>query len=317
MRSSMNVFSSQSFSEALQATYFPNKKLQVTSFEVSGQRWELPAIYSNKPVLNLPLIDFFEPNACSETLQPERLKRLDYVPKACHGIVSSTEWFEKQLNRIYTPAPFICWKNFSSWEDFVAHVRQRRSNLFADNRKQRRRLEKKFGELSFVFDDRRPEVLATCLQWKALQFPKSAHLYSEPEPVKLYQELAARGILVTSSLSTDEHLLSARSGLLYEGRFYGWFSAYNPAYAAYSPGRLSLELLLEDCFRRGHAEYDFLIGNESYKWYYATHTRLIAAVGSPSVGHMMRKLVGSKILPHLKQHPFPNLAKEVCEKLSK
>lgn len=68
-------------------------------------------------------------------------------------------------------------------------------------------------------------------------------------------------------------------GLIFQGRFYSWVAAYDSDYHCYGPGRQLLHYLLKESFERGHREFDFLRGNEAYKWKYATHTRLIAEMG--------------------------------------
>ncbi|MBW4540356.1 MAG: GNAT family N-acetyltransferase [Myxacorys chilensis ATA2-1-KO14] len=197
-------------------------------------------------------------------------------------MVTTTEWHERQLDQAYTAAPTILWKNFQTWGDFVDHVQQNRSNAFADSRRRRRKLEKQVGNLTFLFDDRRPETMATCMKLKSAQYQRSRctdHFLHEPH-IQFFKELAERNLLVVSSLSSKDQVIAAHMGLLANGRLYFWVPAYDVNFSSCSPGRLLLEMLLEESFNREHTEFDFLIGGETYKWDYATHTRLIAELGS-------------------------------------
>jgi CelD/BcsL family acetyltransferase involved in cellulose biosynthesis len=74
-------------------------------------------------------------------------------------------------------------------------------------------------------------------------------------------------------------VVAAHIGLRHDGRFSSWVPAYDDGATAYAPGRLLLEALLAAVAARGDREFDFLVGNEPYKWTYATHTRLVEPLG--------------------------------------
>ena len=63
-----------------------------------------------------------------------------------------------------------------------------------------------------------------------------------------------------------------------------------PSTTASRPGRLLLVALLQSSFERGDAEFDLLLGDEEYKWHFATDVRLVDSVGSPSVSQRMQRL---------------------------
>jgi CelD/BcsL family acetyltransferase involved in cellulose biosynthesis len=48
-------------------------------------------------------------------------------------------------------------------------------------------------------------------------------------------------------------------------RFEAWRTGFDLSYFEVSVGKLMLMFLLEDCFRRGYKEADFLRGDEGYK----------------------------------------------------
>jgi CelD/BcsL family acetyltransferase involved in cellulose biosynthesis len=54
--------------------------------------------------------------------------------------------------------------------------------------------------------------------------------------------------------------------------------------------------LMRESYSRHHAEFDFLIGDEGYKWHFATHNRAVGPMGNPPWSLRLRK-AGKK---HLK-----------------
>jgi ribosomal protein L44E len=313
----MNIYSDDRFCKALQVAYYPEQALSPAQFQLGDRVWKLPARSSLRPIVldtfASAFIDFYEPDTDS-AVNPEALPPVGYLPLASHGMVTTAEWFEENLEKSYEAAPTVVWSNFESWDMFVQHVKQRRSSLFADSRRQRRKLEQELGELKFVFDDRRITTRETCMRWKSAQYQRSkcTDNFAFAEHVRFFEELAAHDLLLVSSLQAGDKLIAAHLGAFAEGRLYWWIPSYDATYSNFSPGRLLQELALEASFEAGHREFDFLIGGEAYKWYYATHTRLIAPIGTPPLSLRLnwaaengKETVKSLVRQSLK--PFPGL----------
>jgi hypothetical protein len=267
--------------------------------------WRLPCIHSRKSInKSLESIDFFEPLDDNLTGTYPTTKKFHYLPRVSWKIVSYSEWIEQNLSQHFQAAPTILWDNFETWEAFTNHVKQRRSRLFVDSCRRQRKLEQELGSLQFVFDDRRPEVLRTFFGWKRKHLHRQGLLdrFTSLERMHFFEELAARQLLLVSSLGTEEHLLAIYIALLNRGRFYLWNAAYNLDYSQYSPGRLLLHWLLEQSFELRHQEFDLLWGDQEYKWYYATHARLIEEMGhrplSGQCHHCLKAIL----------NPFPEMA---------
>ena len=80
------------------------------------------------------------------------------------------------------------------------------------------------------------------------------------------QRLHGRGLIHVSALMLDDRVLATHWGALWKGRLVWLMPSYEGGeWAAYSPGRLLLEDLLEWSFERGLREFDFTIGDEPYK----------------------------------------------------
>jgi Acetyltransferase (GNAT) domain len=295
----MNAYSSDLFCEAFRIAYFPNKEVENTLFEVADRLWRLPAINSTQAVVRNSFvshnIDFYEPVERQPNLEQTEIKKINWIPHVSHGLVSTTEWFDRQLEQIYEPAPTILWHNFKSWDEYVQDKGANRSKVLANSRRRRKNLEKEIGALTFVFDDPRPDVMETCMRWKSQQHRKSGSMdvFSHAQHVRLFQELAKNKLLLVSSLSAGNRLLAVHLGMFSFGRVYSWIPAYDSAYSRYAPGKLLLLSLLEESFNRHHQEFDFLIGGESYKWDYATHTRLISDIGFPPLTAKIDRFIES------------------------
>lgn len=316
----MNFYSSDRFCEAFNSAYFPEQLVKPSVFKLEDKLWSIPTLADNKPVTHFPFqstfIDFYEPHdekslaiRLDEPLN--QVQHISYLPRACHGLVTSDEWCSRELETLFEPSPTILWENFSSWEDFMQLVKTRRPKLITDSRRRFRKLEREIGPLSFVYDDPRPEVLDLCMNWKSQQYIKSGliDLFAYKEHIQLFHELAKQGLLVVSTLSSKEQLLAAHIALLLQERLYSWVPAYDDAYDAYAPGRLLMHLVMETSFRENHKEFDFLIGNEPYKWLYATNARLIGEMGKQPLHMKTRKFLKTAIKSSLllSVSPFPAL----------
>ncbi len=297
----MNIYSSTPFLEAFNKAYFPEVQLHLEDFVLQGQIWRLPTFPDGKPITEWQLIDFFEPVAPSEVKTTS--KNVSYITKVCHGVVTAKEWFDRNLFVPYEASPSIHWTSFSSWEEFLAHLKSNNSKLYRDSQRRKRKLEKDVGPVKFVWHDTRPEAFDFCMELKAAQFNEAQELFADATNVCLFQELINTGLLVVSSLSVGDKFLAVDLGGIWDGRFYSWVAAYDPQYSTYAPGRLLMHFTMETSYQQGHKEFDLLIGGESYKWDYATHSRMISEIGglSSSIKTLVKKQLSYAPIKELKK----------------
>jgi CelD/BcsL family acetyltransferase involved in cellulose biosynthesis len=71
--------------------------------------------------------------------------------------------------------------------------------------------------------------------------------------------------LLAMGLYCGQDPVSLQWGFIHRGRYYAYIAARNPAFDAYSPGRLHLEDVVRTCFERGIAICDFLAPAVRYK----------------------------------------------------
>jgi hypothetical protein len=274
----MNMFSSDVFLRTLGEVYFAGHRYEPALFAVDGRVCRLLMV-DGAPITRWQFVDFFEP-----VLAPGAPARaLGYLPSVARETLSSEDWLTRVPTAGLLPSPFIDWARFERWDDFVALVSARIANLFPDSRRKRNKLAKALGDVEFRLDDRRPETLELGMKWKSAQYLASGYddLFVDAKNRRLFTELHARELVLVSSLSAGGNVIAVHLGASHEGRLYWWIPSYGPEFGKFSPGRLMLESLIRASFERGDREFDFLIGDEAYKWHYATHTRVIGSVGVP------------------------------------
>jgi Acetyltransferase (GNAT) domain len=278
----MSFYTAPACLQALAAVYAPDADLRARPYAREGKLWLLPATANDRQLTYLPFMDYFEPAALlpyeAEWAAPcPALRRL---PRAVLETVDRDAWFSHGLFRSFQAAPVVNWGSFQTWEDFQAHVRQRVSNLWRDSRRRWNKLERQLGSVSFHWHDPDPATLAACISWKSSQFAGIRALFANPRHRQFFSLLAEQGFLTVSSLRVPHGPVAVVLGVTWQQRYYYWIPSYDPAHADCSPGRLLLEALLAESHRQGHDRFEFMLGDEGYKWQYVTHTHLIGALDS-------------------------------------
>lgn len=90
-----------------------------------------------------------------------------------------------------------------------------------------------------------------------------------------------KGILRLSVFKRDGVDIATTFSFLFRGRWLLYNSGYDPAYAAHSPGIAAVALAMQDAINEKAAAFDFLSGDESYKYQLGasnTHTCRVTAV---------------------------------------
>ena len=77
-----------------------------------------------------------------------------------------------------------------------------------------------------------------------------------------------------SALKLNGKAIAVHFGFRYNHKFYWCTPAFDPDYAAFSPGKVFLKALIETCFANDEIlEFDFLVGKEPYKYEWTTLER--------------------------------------------
>ena len=102
------------------------------------------------------------------------------------------------------------------------------------------------------------------------------------EHVEFHEEFAMhalrRGWLRLYVLRLDGRPVSAIYAFRYGPRFCFYQSGFDPQYARYSVGVASMALSIKSAIEEGAQEYDFLHGDEPYKFHWAKESRKLARI---------------------------------------
>jgi CelD/BcsL family acetyltransferase involved in cellulose biosynthesis len=179
----------------------------------------------------------------------------------------------------------------SSFEEFQ---KQRSAKVFADTRRQLRRLGE-LGTVQLLIDTtslQRTQVVEAMARQKARRWHETGgrDLFAEEGYLAFYQDLAATGLgggaVLVSALYVDEHLVATHWGIRYGKRFYWLMPGYEDGeWGRYSVGRILLDAVVRDCITQGMALFDLTVGDEAYKQQWADH---ILPLYAGQQGHSLR-----------------------------
>lgn len=297
----MNLFSSEVFLGALERASFDGRETSRRIVRVDGRRFRLLFV-DGEPITRWPFLDFHEvwegPGEPTATLP--------YLARASITTLAPQAWTPRPEGSEIHPSPTIRWGAFPTHEAFTAHVGTRNSNVYPDARRKRRKLDRELGPVEFRLHDDGPEVFDACLRWKSRQYRETGlkDLFADPRNVRLFEELRAAGVAAFSSLRAGGVLVAAHLGAVVDGRMYWWVPAYDPAFGRYSPGRVLLHDMLQASHAAGHSEFDFLIGDEAYKFFYATDVRVVAPLGAPPLSLRARSAARQGLRTALQKVPW-------------
>lgn len=291
----MNFFSSDVFLTSLAEVYAPGHRYRIGLYRTEGRVFRLATIGLGRPITQWDFLDSLEP---LEGAPESPVKPLRYVPLA---VLRTDEVVEVPASGREgdgsIPAPYVDWSLFPNWDSFQCHYLKRRASLLRDSNQKRRHIERDLGPLVYAAHDTRADVFDRCIAWKSAQYLRTGvqDMFRRQESAPLFRTLEEKGALLISSLSAGETLLAVHFGALADRRFYSWIASYDPKHGHYSPGRLLLEEMLRDRQSRGDLEFDFGIGDSSYKWHYATHNRTIGPLGSPGLARVAARRARASI----------------------
>lgn len=149
-----------------------------------------------------------------------------------------------------------------------AYLASRTASFRRAVRAQRRRMEKQLGPVELEWASRRPEDLASLLDWKAARVDPARRTYSPAasravEALRWTNDDACEALV--SVLSAGERVAAVNLHLRRHRALYGWQMAYDPALGRFSPGTVLLTALIEEAARRGVDWFELGFGQDPYK----------------------------------------------------
>lgn len=165
-----------------------------------------------------------------------------------------------------------------NWNDFVSGLgRSHRSNL----RRRLRQLEKKF-EVSLEqveSESQRSENLQVLVQLHLLRWAErgGSNALNTSALHDFHEEFSRlalqQGWLRLYLLRLDGEPAAAFYCMRYGTKFYYYQAGYDPRFSRYSVGLVGVGLVIKDAIEEGAEEFDFLRGDEHYKYLWATGQR--------------------------------------------
>ena len=165
------------------------------------------------------------------------------------------------------------------WERLRAGSPKRFKNI----RRLEHKLDREEGPLELVVGDRSPDALQLLIRWKREQFRRTG-LHDVLHPAwsrALMERLAAcddaemSGLLIT--LRARGRVLAAHFGVRAGGVYHPWLAAYDPAFAAASPGLVFLSMAVRAMPDAGLDRYELSGGSAHYKAVFSSEDAPLAA----------------------------------------
>ena len=158
------------------------------------------------------------------------------------------------------------------WEQLRAGSPKRFKNI----RRLEHKLDREHGPLELVIGDRSPGALSELMRWKREQFRRTGmHDVLHPrwsremmERLFATTEGELSGLLI--GLRGRGRLLAAHFGARAGGVYHPWLAAYDPAFAAWSPGLVLLSMAVRAMPEARLTRYELSGGSAHYKTVFAS-----------------------------------------------
>ena len=155
------------------------------------------------------------------------------------------------------------------WDAYIANARHHSHVRKAMQRA--RRLERERGAIDYTWGPAAPEGYARLIAWKSLQYRLSGwpDPFARPWIRETLDALRDHGDgdlkVVFTTMRSGDDLFAVDMSLTYQDVFAAWFSAYDQAFAGYSPGSIRRLHTIERACRDHFAYIDLARGDEPYK----------------------------------------------------
>ncbi|MFO1148868.1 MAG: GNAT family N-acetyltransferase [Alsobacter sp.] len=300
----MNFYASDQYLSVVSDVYFPGRSTEVRTVLANGSAFRLLFVDGRRYVTGATFLDYHRP---LETIAAARHDpSLRHVSPVAIRAVPLEDMPETDGATIGL-APFIDWSAFPNHEDYVALLYRRNKGTFKEYDRRLRRLQELHGPVQFAFHDPQEDVLPTAQAWKSSQLLRTGQTdyFADPANVRFFEVMRERGLLLASTLRVADRLVAVWLGFEYQGCLSGWIFAHDGGdeFRKFSVGHQLLRFMIAESHRRGHREFDFSIGDEDYKWLYASHVRLLGEAGIPALTQQVRDLVVRSARQQVKKVP--------------
>lgn len=300
----MSVFSSDRFLETVKKTYFDNSQAKIGLVNVGDKKYKTLIIDDDKPVAAIPFMDYIKPRPASDdgaNLQEISAPRIRKVvlDEGELGSAESTEAliasFQNQGTakhpQGYNPgavlSPTIRLDRLEDFTEYQSACRKRNSRAFSKRTgKKLYKLETEDHKIELCFrvdGARKHDVLSSLLHWKEQQYLRTdvPNLFAVDKHRQFMENLLSSDLLVLSAVFLGGKPIAAHAGFIDDGAFFYLLPGYDMEYRQGAAGLFLMEYMIEQSHAEGLREFDFLLGDEAYKFYYADYYRVVGMAGEP------------------------------------
>lgn len=159
----------------------------------------------------------------------------------------------------------------SGFETYVAHVREHSPKNYKTIRYKERKLAREHGEVRLEWRATDAGTMRTLTAWKSDQYRRTGRVdrFAQPWIVELIEQMHATdtpsfgGVL--TMLYAGDTPVAGHFGLRTHHTLVGWFPAYDPEFARYSPGIMHHLHMAEQAASHGLGQVDMGKGGREYK----------------------------------------------------
>ncbi len=169
------------------------------------------------------------------------------------------------LEEMYRPTPRIALNG--SFDEYLSRVEKKQRHEI--RRKMRRAIESERGVRWFISDMADPEAEIDSFLKLMEQDQGKASFLREPMRAQMRDVIRTaheNGWLWLAFLEADGQRIAAALNFDYENKLWGYNAGVNRDFMDLSPGWVLLGYVLEWCCQNGRYEFDFMRGDEDYKY---------------------------------------------------
>ncbi len=201
----------------------------------------------------------------------------------------------------------------SGYAAYAAELAKRSSKFYKSTLYKERKLGRDFGEVTFDFASRSADDFRVLREWKSAQYRRMgrADRFGQPWVVELVDRLYAvdtpsfAGPL--SMMYVDGRPVAGHFGLRSDSVLIGWFPAYDPDFAKYSPGLIQHLHMAEDAAEIGIQALDLGIGTGS------EYKDALRSTGAPVGEGVVRRRTLGATLHKLRHEPVRRARRLILE----
>ncbi len=278
-----NLFSHPKYLEIVASSLFPDKNYSLVTFSCQNKNFASFTVKGKKPEIIWPFMDFFEP---LENKVENKVPQVSSVPRVMIADISTQEWKEHYSEKNdCMAAPYIQWANISDFDSFKKICKENDNRAFSKRTNAKiKKISNQIGEYRYIHqveNEKAKTYLKILMDWKSAQYRRSGYqdMFALMKYRDIFFNLLDANLLLVSALEAGDKVLAIHAGYLFEGRLYYLLPAYDVQYTKYSIGTLLMEEMMSTSYARGDKEFDFLLGDEDYKFSYANRVRVINKVG--------------------------------------